>query len=71
MAPGFIDTPILRGMRPEVLEAALQAVALRRPGKASEIFQAVKFILECDYFTGRCVDVDAELARGRRPRHLS
>jgi len=58
VAPGFIDTPILRGMRPEVLEAALQTVPLRRPGKASEIFQAVKFILECDYFTGRCVDVD-------------
>ncbi len=58
VAPGFVDIPILRGMRPEVLEAALQAVPLRRPAKPSEIFQAVKFILECDYFTGRCVDVD-------------
>jgi 3-oxoacyl-[acyl-carrier protein] reductase len=58
VAPGFIDTPILRGMKPEVLEAMLAAVPLRRPGQASEIFQAVKFIFECDYFTGRCIDVD-------------
>ena len=58
VAPGFIDTPILRGMKPDVLEAALAVVPLKRPGKPAEIFQAVKFILECEYFTGRCVDVD-------------
>lgn len=58
IAPGFVDTPILQGMRPEVLEGMLKTVPLRRPGKASEIYMAVKFIVECDYFTGRCIDVD-------------
>lgn len=58
VAPGFIDTPILQGMRPEVLEGMLKAVPLRRVGAQDEIFLAVKFIFECDYFTGRCVDVD-------------
>lgn len=58
VAPGFVDTPILQGMRPEVLEGMLKAVPLRRAAQPGEIFQAVKFIIECDYFTGRCIDVD-------------
>lgn len=61
IAPGFIDTPILRGMRPEVLDGMLKNVPLRRAGTAEEIFEAVKFIVACDYFTGRCIDVDGGL----------
>ncbi|MEO0606349.1 MAG: SDR family oxidoreductase, partial [Myxococcota bacterium] len=61
IAPGFVDTPILQAMRPEVLEGMLKAVPLRRTGKPEEIYQAVKFIIECDYFSGRCVDVDGGL----------
>ncbi|MEZ4240292.1 MAG: SDR family oxidoreductase [Myxococcota bacterium] len=62
IAPGFVDTPILQGMRPDVLEGMLKGVPLRRAGKPEEIFAAVKFIFECDYFTGRCVDVDGGLS---------
>lgn len=58
VAPGFVETPILKGMKPEVLEAMLSVVPLRRPARAHEIWLAVKFILECEYFTGRCIDVD-------------
>lgn len=58
IAPGFIQTPILDGMRPEMLEKLLSAVPLRRAGKPEEIFRAVQFVVECDYFTGRCLDVD-------------
>ncbi len=58
IAPGFVDTPILQGMRPEVLEGMLKAVPLRRAASPEEVFLAVKFIVECDYFTGRCIDVD-------------
>ncbi len=61
IAPGFVDTPILQGMRPEVLENMLKAVPLRRAATTEEIYQAVKFIIECDYFTGRCIDVDGGL----------
>jgi 3-oxoacyl-[acyl-carrier protein] reductase len=61
IAPGFIETPILTGMRPEVLEGMLKGVPLRRVGKPEEIFSAVRFIIECDYFTGRCIDVDGGL----------
>jgi 3-oxoacyl-[acyl-carrier protein] reductase len=58
IAPGFIQTPILDGMRPEMLEKLLAGVPLRRAGKPEEIYRAVQFIVECDYFTGRCIDVD-------------
>ncbi len=58
VAPGFVDTPILQGMRPDVLEGMLKMVPLRRAADPEEIFLAVKFIIECDYFTGRCIDVD-------------
>lgn len=58
VAPGFVETPILAAMRPEILERMLTSVPLRRAGKPEEIFAAVKFAVECDYFTGRCIDVD-------------
>jgi len=62
VAPGFVDTPILQGMRPDVLEQMLKAVPLRRAGSTKEMFMAVRFILECDYFTGRCIDVDGGIS---------
>jgi len=61
IAPGFIETPILQAMRPEVLEGILKGVPLRRLGHPEEIFMGVKFILECDYFTGRVLDIDGGL----------
>ena len=48
-------------MRPEVLAGVLKGVPLGRAGTPEEIFLAVKFIIECDYFTGRCLDVDGGL----------
>lgn len=58
IAPGFVQTPILEAMRPEMLEKLVSKVPLRRAGKPEEIYSAVRFIIDCDYFTGRCVDVD-------------
>lgn len=58
VAPGFAQTPILDGMRPEMLEKLLSVVPLRRAAKPDEIYMGVKFILECGYFTGRCIDID-------------
>lgn len=58
VAPGFAQTPILEGMRDEMLEKLLSKVPLRRAAKPEEIYMAVKFIFECGYFTGRCIDVD-------------
>ena len=46
-------------MKPEALEMMLKKmVPMRRPASTDEVFAAVKFIIECDYFTGRCIDID-------------
>lgn len=58
VAPGFTRTPILDAMRPEVLEKLTSKIPLRSLGEPFHIWQAVRFIIECDYFTGRCIDVD-------------
>ena len=62
IAPGFIRTPILEAMRPEMLEKMLAGVPLRRLGEPAEIFAGLRFIIECDYFTGRCLDIDGGVA---------
>lgn len=61
IAPGFVDTPILQGMKPEALEAMMKTVPLKRAASPDEMWLAVKFVIECDYFTGRCIDVDGGL----------
>ncbi len=61
IAPGFVATPLLEGMRPEVLEKIVAQVPVRRLGSTEEMFMGVKFIMECDYFTGRCLDIDGGL----------
>jgi 3-oxoacyl-[acyl-carrier protein] reductase len=61
IAPGMIETPMTQGMNPKARDALVAAVPLKRIGTPEDIWQAVKFILECDYFTGRTVDVDGGL----------
>jgi 3-oxoacyl-[acyl-carrier protein] reductase len=61
IAPGFIQTPILDGMKPEMLDKMLKGVPLRRTGSVEEIYAGVRFIIECGYFTGRCIDIDGGL----------
>jgi len=61
IAPGFIQTPILDAMRPEMLEKMVAQVPLRRTGRPEEIWQGVRFIVECGYFNGRCLDIDGGL----------
>lgn len=58
IAPGYTRTDILAAMRPEILDKLTAQVPLRRLGEASEIAHAALFIVENDFFTGRCVDVD-------------
>ena len=58
IAPGFTRTEILSAMRPEVLDKMLSIVPIRRLGEASEIANTAIFIVENDFFTARCIDVD-------------
>ena len=45
-------------MPDKMRDKMISKVPLGRAGKPEEIYLALKFIVECDYFTGRCLDVD-------------
>jgi 3-oxoacyl-[acyl-carrier protein] reductase len=61
IAPGFTHTDILGSMKPEVLEKVIAPVPLKRLGQPDEIAHAAQFIIENDFFTGRCLDLDGGL----------
>jgi len=61
VAPGFIRTPMVEGMRPDALAKLTTPIPLGRLGEPEEIAHAVAFIFENDLFTGRCLEVDAGL----------
>ncbi|MGD0491654.1 MAG: SDR family oxidoreductase [Steroidobacteraceae bacterium] len=61
VAPGFTRTEILASMRPEVLDKMTAPVPLKRLGLPQEVAQAVLFIFQNDFFTGRCLEIDGGL----------
>jgi len=58
IAPGVIDTPILTRVSDDAKKSLVHSIPVGRIGQPFEIWLAVKFILECDYFTGRVIEVD-------------
>ena len=64
VAPGFVDTEILAGMSPEVLEAAIKMVPLARKAKPEEIAYAVTFLAsdQAAFITGQVLGVDGGMA---------
>lgn len=61
VAPGMIETPMTQGMNQKARDALVANVPVGRIGVPEDIWLAVKFVLECDYFNGRTVDVDGGL----------
>jgi 3-oxoacyl-[acyl-carrier protein] reductase len=63
VAPGFIDTDMVRAMDPRIVEGVTQAVPMRRVGKASEVAKVVRFLASDDasYVTGQEWLVDGGL----------
>jgi 3-oxoacyl-[acyl-carrier protein] reductase len=61
IAPGMIETPMTQGMNQKARETLVGMIPVGRIGVPEDIWRAVRFIVECDYFNGRCVDVDGGL----------
>ncbi|MEL7448103.1 MAG: SDR family oxidoreductase [Pseudomonadota bacterium] len=61
IAPGFISTEMVMAMKPEAREMMTGMIPARRLGEPAEIAHAVQFILENDYISGRCIEVDGGL----------
>jgi len=61
VAPGMIETPMTQGMNQKARDALVAAVPCARIGVPEDIWLAVRFAIECDYFNGRVLDVDGGL----------
>ena len=61
-APGMIETPMTQGMNQKARDALVASIPVGRIGAPEDIWMAVKFVVECDYFNGRTIDVDGGLA---------
>lgn len=62
IAPGMIETPMTQGMNPKARDALVAAIPVGRIGVPEDIWVAVRFVIECDYFNGRTIDVDGGLS---------
>ncbi len=58
IAPGFIATEMVKGMKPEALEKMAGMIPLKRLGEPEEIGKTALYILENDYYTGRTIEMD-------------
>ena len=62
IAPGMVETPMTQGMNQKARDALVAAIPVGRVGLPEDLWMAVKFVLECDYFNGRTIDVDGGLS---------
>lgn len=62
VAPGMVETPMTQGMNQKARDALVAAIPVGRIGLPEDLWLAVKFVLECDYFNGRTIDVDGGLS---------
>jgi 3-oxoacyl-[acyl-carrier protein] reductase len=58
IAPGVIETPILDNVSDEARAALCDGIPLGRFGEPGEVWLALRFVLECGFFTGRVLEVD-------------
>lgn len=68
VAPGLIDTPLVQGLRPDVIERLVAAQPTKTMGSPEDIANAVLF-LACDeagFITGEVIHVDGGKSVGAR-----
>jgi 3-oxoacyl-[acyl-carrier protein] reductase len=58
IAPGVIQTPLLDNISDDARAELLAGIPLGRFGDPGEVWLALRFILECGFFTGRVIELD-------------
>jgi 3-oxoacyl-[acyl-carrier protein] reductase len=61
IAPGFMETEMTAGMKPEAQDHMKKVIPLGKVGQPTHIEQTVVHIFENDYLTGRTIEVDGGL----------
>jgi 3-oxoacyl-[acyl-carrier protein] reductase len=62
IAPGMVETPMTQGMNQKARDALVASIPVNRIGVPEDIWLAVKFVIECEYFNARTIDVDGGLS---------
>lgn len=62
IAPGMVRTPMTDSMPDKAREAIVKMIPVGRIGEPEDIWLAVKFIVECDYFNAYTLDVHGGMA---------
>jgi 3-oxoacyl-[acyl-carrier protein] reductase len=58
IAPGYVKTEMVAKINAKVLEGIVDQIPVGRLGEMREISQAVQFIIACEFFNGRVLEVD-------------
>lgn len=58
IAPGLTNTPMLNDVSEGAIAEMISKIPLRRMAQPYEIWLAMRFIIECDYFTGSVIEVN-------------
>lgn len=61
IAPGVFETDMVASMKPQAHDRFVKAIPLKRTGALDELADAVNFIIQNDYFTGRVLELDGGL----------
>ena len=61
IAPGFINTEMVAGMKQEARDKLTAGIPLKRIGEPDQVAQAAEFIFLNDYFSGRGIELDGAL----------
>ena len=64
IAPGFVGTPMVKGMNQKALDGILSTVPIGRLIEPKEIADLVKFCIECDAIHGVNIDINGGLRHG-------
>lgn len=65
IAPGVTDTSFLGGISEAALSRLSEEIPLGRLGRPEDVWRGIRFIIECEFFTGRVLEVDGGSAMGK------
>lgn len=58
IAPGYVNTEMVAKISKKIIDGIVANILVKRLGEMEEISRAARFIVECDYFNGRVLEVD-------------
>ncbi len=58
IAPGYVNTEMVAKIDSKVIDKIVAQIPVGRLGEMKEISHAAQFIIECDFFNGRVLEVD-------------